>query len=175
MQMIEFVEGIFVGTTAAHFSESLARELATRSWLLARLYQRLGYVGRCSFDMLLTGDDIANCRIEFLECNGRWGGTSLPMTLMNRIFSDWARRPFAVKVVQAEGLDRLEFSDLRERLGARLYDARTGRGWLVLYNAGRMKHQSAINAVVLGRTWEEAGETIDHLPPMIRELIAAPP
>ena len=75
--------------------------MVTRSWLLAVLFQRLGYVGRCSFDLLVVGESLATARAEFLECNGRWGGTSGPMMLMNRLFGDWATRPYATMECRA--------------------------------------------------------------------------
>ena len=38
---------------------AMSRDMVTRSWLLAGLFQRLGYVGRCSFDLLVVGEGLA--------------------------------------------------------------------------------------------------------------------
>ena len=33
-----------------------------------------------SLDALLTGQDMSNAELHWIECNGRWGGVSIPMT-----------------------------------------------------------------------------------------------
>ena len=73
-QVLVNCEGTFQGSCKADLPGPLGQEIVTRSWLLAELFQRLGYVGRCSFDLILVGDDLGSCRLEFIECNGRWGG-----------------------------------------------------------------------------------------------------
>ena len=155
----------FIGVTAAEFPDPLATDLATRSWLVARLFQRLGYIGRCSFDLILVGEDLANCRLEFIECNGRWGGTSLPMTMMNRLFGDWRQQPFAVRVMAAQGLDRVAFSGLIEQFPEELYDRRTGQGRLIFYCPGRMRHQSSLSVLALGSSWTDAADFVSQRMP----------
>lgn len=150
----------FVGVTPASFPAPLADELATDAWLVARLFQRVGYIGRCSFDLILVGANLANCRLEFIECNGRWGGTSLPMTLMNRLFNDWQQQPFAVRVVPAAGLDRVTFPQLTHELQHDLYDHRTGQGRLIVYSPGRMPRQSSLTVLALGDSWDDAADCV---------------
>ena len=66
--------GTFQGSSKSDLPGSLSQEIVNSSWQLAELFQRLGYVGRCSFDLILVGDNLGSCRPEFIECNGRWGG-----------------------------------------------------------------------------------------------------
>ena len=162
VQTLEGRDGVFVGSRPARLPAAIQQELVDRCWLLARLFQRLGYLGRCSFDLLLVGDSLDAGRLEFIECNGRWGGTSLPMTLMNRLFGNWLAQPYAAREWSAAGLGELEFSDLLSAFASDLFDARTGRGWLILYNPGRMHSHAGINAITLGRTWEEAAERLQN-------------
>ncbi len=99
-QGLPIVEGIFdqvtVGETAvfsgaepsrvpARWQQRLAQEAA---WL-GLLFQRLGYYGRCSFDSILVGRNYERATLHWVECNGRWGGVSIPMTLANRLLGDW--------------------------------------------------------------------------------------
>ena len=160
-QTIEGSEGMFVGSKPARFSQELEREIVDRCWLLASLYQHLGYIGRCSFDMILVGKNYQDCRLEFIECNGRWGGTSAPMTLMNRMFGDWISQPYAAGECCVEGLNRITFAELLECVRSDLYDVRTGQGSIIFYNPGRMPIQSGINILSIANTWEEAAEIID--------------
>lgn len=172
-QVIVGDEGFFIGSRPAQFRSDLAEEIANRCWLLGRFYQRLGYVGRCSFDMLLVGASLEQGRLEFVECNGRWGGTSTPMTLMNRIVGDWARQPYAARECVVEGLSRQSLADLLEFFASDLYDVRTGRGRLIFYNPGRMQARSGINALVLSRSWTEADQVIrDEIPKRLEEFVA---
>lgn len=155
-QTLEGPEGFFVGSKPANFGGDLAKEIATRCWLLGLLYQRFGYIGRCSFDMLLVGESLERSRLKFVECNGRWGGTSIPMTLMNRLFGDWADQPYATREYEIARLEEYSFADLLDHFSQRMFDARTGCGNLILYNAGGIKIRSGIDVLALGGTWEDA-------------------
>jgi len=158
LQAVEGPSGTFVGNRPAALPDALSSLLVERSWLLARTLQRLGYVGRCSFDLLLVGDDLSTCRAEFIECNGRWGGTSTPMTLCNRLLGDWTRRPYAMRTCKAPGLSRRTFADLLAHFDADLFDARTGSGDLVFYSPGRMRARDGIDVIAFGDTWQQAND-----------------
>jgi hypothetical protein len=172
VQATEGQEGVFVGSQPAQFPHALTQEIVDRSWLLAKLFQNVGYIGRCSFDLVLIGESLGSCHIEFIECNGRWGGTSLPMLLMNRLFNDWVNQPYVVHLVQMPGLDRIPFSQLLDCLGDELYDRRTGKGQLILFNAARMKQYSSIPVVSLGDTWAAAARNaFERTPELFHELV----
>ena len=79
-QALEGLECRFVGTRPAEPPPHVERQVVDRSWLLARLFQELGYVGRCSFDTIVVGRSLDEACVRFIECNGRWGGSSAPMT-----------------------------------------------------------------------------------------------
>jgi hypothetical protein len=79
-------------TLPAHWQQCLADQAVQ----LGLLLQRLGYIGRCSFDAILVGPDLDRAALHWIECNGRWGGVSLPVTLATRLFGDWQTRPFVI-------------------------------------------------------------------------------
>jgi hypothetical protein len=152
----------FAGSRPAELPSALSSEIVNRCWLVARLIQRLGYVGRCSFDLILVGPSLDDCRLEFVECNGRWGGTSTPMTLMNRLFGDWAVQPYASAVCSLAGLEGLDFRELLQRLGGDLFDRRRRTGSIILSAPGRLARRSAIDAIGLGTTLDEASEAVER-------------
>jgi hypothetical protein len=165
--------GRFRGTAPAALAPGLMDEIVERSWLAALLFQRLGYVGRCSFDLILVGDRLSNCQVQFVECNGRWGGASLPLTLMNRLFGRWHDRPYAMREFQIPGLDRLRFEDLLAGLDDLLYDARTGRGRMIIYNPRHLR-ASTVDVIALGRSWAEARRWLEEeVPRRLQALIPA--
>ena len=171
-QVVDGAQGRFVGVRKAHLPPAVVQELVDRCWILARLLQRLGYLGRCSFDTLLVGESLDRCRVQFVECNGRWGGVSLPMTLMNRLFGNWTRRPFATHDCEVPGLKGISFVDLLDFFAQDLFDARTGTGNLVFYNPGGLSVRSAIYALGLGDSWEAADRMARvEAPRRLRELV----
>jgi hypothetical protein len=160
-QMLEGREGKFVGSRPARLPPDLAQEITDRSWLLGRLFQRLGYIGRCSFDMVLIGPSVDRSRIAFIECNGRWGGTSTPMTLINRLFDRWSSRPYASRVSFVPGLTQFVFPDLLEHFADELYDVRTNRGRLILYNPSGLQTPHGIDMIALGNDWDQASDLVE--------------
>ncbi len=158
----------FVGDRPLTAPPALQQQLVDQSYLLAILFQRLGYVGRCSFDQILVGDDIENCRVEFVECNGRWGGTSGPMTLVNRIAPD---AQYATRRMDIKGLDQIEFAELLRRLAKYLYDPKTGQGTYVFFSPARMKCESAIDAIAFADSLSRATNLLEtHLPKLLAEI-----
>ena len=118
-QILEGRESAFVGCVPAQLPEAWQARLAGEAMRLATVLQLLGYFGRCSLDALLIGADFASARLHWIECNGRWGGVSIPMTLLNRVWRGaeppklvvmertterYPRRPFAGAVRALDGL-----------------------------------------------------------------------
>ena len=101
-QSLRSLEGEFVGAVPSGLPEAWQLRLATEAALLGCLLQELGYFGRCSLDAVLVGEDLASCALHWVECNARWGGTSIPLTLVNRLVGDARRAPFVI--VQQTGL-----------------------------------------------------------------------
>jgi hypothetical protein len=161
-QLLEGPQGQFVGSRPAHLPPPLAQEITDQSWLLGRLFQLLGYVGRCSFDLLLIGRSMDSCRIAFVECNGRWGGTSGPMTLMNRLFSRWSARPYVSKACFVPGVTRFAYADVLEHFSDELFDARTDEGRFIFFNPGGFKTPHGVDLIALGEDWSHASEVVER-------------
>ncbi|MDH3450993.1 MAG: hypothetical protein OEN20_01140, partial [Gammaproteobacteria bacterium] len=95
-QQLTGAVGFFAGAVPTALPTTWQQRLTEEAALLGVLFQRLGYVGRCSFDAILVGTDLAGAALHWIECNGRWGGVSLPVTLAARLFGDWRTRPFVI-------------------------------------------------------------------------------
>ena len=162
----------FRGSRSLDLPESVTEVLARRCYLLAALFQHLGYVGRCSFDLILTGSDLDECRLEFIECNGRWGGTSIPMTLMNRLSGDWVLRPYTTRRYRLADIGRIRLSDFLSGLKTSLYDGTTGDGRVILMNAAGIGGSGRLDLLVVGDTWSEVEATVAREIPRLIERIA---
>lgn len=157
-QLLEGDERVFLGSLPARsevISQALRDSLVTGSLAMASVLQYLGYVGRCSFDFIVD-NDIA----YVVECNGRWGGTSSPMTLVDRLFS---KRPhYRAKDVISDDLRGLKLHQLLAKVGDELYDVSSGNGHYIIYNVGGLESFGKFDAVAIGQTFEQAEKRLNH-------------
>ncbi len=158
-QKIEPGNTCFIGCEPIELPAALHQRIIRQCLQLARVYQMLGYIGRCSLDMLLVGPSRQQAEMEFIECNGRWGGTSLPMTLINRLFGDWQKHPFSSRTVKIQGVDQLDFLDLLRLIDDQLYRRSSDSGNLVLFNPQRALVRSELSVIAL----HENGTTSDQV------------
>lgn len=76
---------VFIGATSISLPETIEVRLVRQATMIGTLLQQLGYFGRLSLDALLVGETLENADLHWVECNGRWGGVSIPMTLAGRL------------------------------------------------------------------------------------------
>ena len=154
-QILARDERMFVGSRPSTLPARVNQALATASGQVAGALQALGYVGRCSFDHLVLGDPHTEFTVRFTECNGRWGGTSTPMHLVDRVVAGPRPRYRAQDFVH-ERLLSVGFSELLERVGRDVFDSRTQTGRYIFYNVGPLAGCGKLDVIALGATQAEA-------------------
>jgi len=170
-QLIDDPTMKFRGSRALSVPRPVMEDLVGRTHLLGLLFQQLGYVGRCSFDLILVGPDLDSCRLEFIECNGRWGGTSIPMTLMNRLIGDWASRPYATRCYRGPDITQIRPPDLLRALGDSLFDPLGEQGGVVLMDVAGVGTTGRLDVLAVGKTWADVDRHLDsEVPGMIESL-----
>ncbi len=172
-QLLEGPEKVFLGSRPSTLPAPLNRAIGDASVQVCTALQELGYVGRCSFDFIVSGDVDGDFHAQITECNGRWGGTSTPMHLVDRLTGDPARRPsyVATDTYLPEELIGMDFPELKRRLRSELFDATTGQGRFVLYNVGPLKERGKFDVIALGESPDEARQVLEELLP---ELLGTP-
>lgn len=85
VQKLNGSRGKFSGAERVKLPYQLQLQFTQEALMLGTLLQSLGYFGRVSFDALLVGESIETAQLHWIECNARWGGVSIPMTLANRL------------------------------------------------------------------------------------------
>ena len=146
--------GKFVGCAPSSLGREPMQRIAYEAVLLGVLFQELGYFGRCSFDSILVGQDVDTAELHWIECNGRWGGTSIPMTLANRLVGDWAVHPFVViGSVRSEAGCTLEV--VRHAVRDQIFDRARGTG-LTLLSPGPAETGAGIDIMAIGTTLRDA-------------------
>lgn len=145
-------EAEFVGAEPSNLPEALEHRIVWEATCLACYLQNLGYFGRCGFDTIVIGDSFHNASVHWIECNGRWGGTSIPTTVANRLLGNWSRK--FIIIVQRTHLKMPPHSldDILALLKEYLFRAAQSREGVVLLAPGRLIDGSGLNLMVIGDT-----------------------
>ncbi|MEM7135927.1 MAG: hypothetical protein AAF500_05065 [Myxococcota bacterium] len=165
-QILAGEERVFVGSRPSTLPNRVNRALGEQALLIAAALQELGYVGRCSFDHLLEGDPEGEFRIVFTECNGRWGGTSMPMSLVDRVVTG-PRPAYQAQDVVYPALVGAEFADVVRLVGNAIFDTLTGRGRFLFYNLGPLANHGKFDVISLGRDPTDAERGITEVLPSL--------
>ncbi len=166
-QILEGEHGYFVGSRPSTLPDGVDRRIGQGALAVAAVLQALGYVGRCSFDHLLVGEPGGEPAVKFVDCNGRWGGTSLPMLLVERTVGA-PRPPYLSRDFVDPGLVGARFPELLAAVGDEVFDPKTRQGRYLFYNVGPLEEFGKLDVVALGETQEEAGTALaDDLPRLL--------
>ena len=160
-QILESEHKVFIGSRPSGLPAAVNDKLAAASLEVAAALQALSYVGRCSFDFVVVSHQDDDCQIRFTECNGRWGGTSTPMALLDRLVG-LPRPPYRAQDLVHPRLVGASFTDLLDRVGEEAFNARTGRGRFVFYNTGPLADFGKLDVIAKGGSREEADAALEE-------------
>lgn len=163
-QILKGEEKVFVGSRPSTLPEAVNRELGIAARMVAAALQELGYVGRCSFDHLITGDIHGEFQVLFTECNGRWGGTSAPMSLLDRLLRG-PRPSYRAQDVVCPALIGATLPDLLARLGDMAFRTDSREGRFILYNLGPLETHGKFDVISIGADREDADRGILEILP----------
>ena len=160
-QILQGPEKIFIGSRPSRLPDPVHEELTRATLRLGAGLQSVGYRGRCSFDFLVLGDPGGEFRLCLTECNGRWGGTSTPMHLVDRVAGQ-PRPAYRAQDFMHHDLIGRSLDDVLARVGNRLFDPQTGRGSYVFYNVGPLARHGKLCAIALAAEQKEADRAIEE-------------
>ena len=168
-QILEGRRKVFVGSRPSTLPDPVNRGLAQAADQVAGALQALGYAGRCSFDHLVLGDPGGDFGLQFTECNGRWGGTSTPMQLVDRLVTRTrgARPPYRAQDVTAPHLVGARFEHLLELAANETFDPARGTGRFIFYNVGPLARFGKFDVIALGDTQDAAERAVTETLPRI--------
>lgn len=154
-QILEGQEKVFVGSRPSTLPDTVNHELGACALMVGAALQELGYVGRCSFDHLVTGDVHGDFQVVFTECNGRWGGTSTPMSLLDRLMKG-SRPAYRAQDVVYPALIGARLPDLLELAGDAMFRSDSGAGRFIFYNVGPLSEHGKFDVISIGADQEDA-------------------
>jgi len=166
-QLLKGEERVFVGSRPSGLPPAVNWMMARAALQIGAAFQAMGYVGRCSFDHLIVGDPEGEFSIRFTECNGRWGGTSSPMSFVERLIGN-PRPPYRAQDFIHEGLVGVTFAEILERVGDALYRPQTQTGRFLFYNVGPLIESGKLDVIAFGETQADAERALtEELPRLL--------
>lgn len=152
-QVVTGEAGEFVGAVPCNLPADFRYRMGREAVILATLFQELGYFGPCSFDAVVMGSDIGSAQLHWIECNGRWTGVSIPLTLVNRLIGDWHDRPFViVQRTEVQGKQHASFADVLRLLGPRLFNPRSASEGAIVLTPARAIEGTGVHLLVLAKS-----------------------
>lgn len=155
-QLLTGEEGQFIGAAPAELEPSWDQRICRDAMQLALLFQHLGYFGRCSFDTVIAGDSMHDAELHWIECNGRWGGVSLPMTFLNRIFGAQAIPAYVIIQRSQIAVPPLPFSEALRRLGDDIYRPGGRPQGIIMVTPGYYETGTGLHFISMDRTVDKA-------------------
>jgi hypothetical protein len=145
----------FTGAVQALLPQPLEQQLTREAQKLGQLFQELGYFGRCSFDAVISGPGWDDVVIHWIECNGRWGGVSIPMSLMNYLDQGAAARAYVIVQSPLQGLQPQPFSNLLAKVEQHFGAAVQHKG-LIFLSPNALETGSGLHVLCQGKSRQNA-------------------
>ena len=116
----------------------------------------------------MTGDPCGDFEVVLTECNGRWGGTSTPMSLLDRLL-DGPRPAYRAQDVVFSKLIGAELPDLLQLIGDLAFRTDTAQGRFILYNLGPLAEHGKFDVISIGTDQDDAERgLLEILPQVLR-------
>jgi pre ATP-grasp domain-containing protein len=158
-QKLEKREGVFVGSVPAALPRNWQNRLAYQAMQFATIFQLLGYFGRCSLDAIIAGTDFDSAALHWIECNGRWGGVSIPMTILHRLNPASARQFVVVQRLHDQRTPR-SFPNMVRALSGLLYKRGECDQGIVLLSPSEIEAGRGIQMLVCAETTASANNIV---------------
>ena len=156
VQILTGTEGEFIGAEPSRLPAEVEQRMVDEAMRIGAFFQALGYFGRCSLDAVLVGESAEKADLHWIECNGRWGGVSIPLTLVNRLAAAGAPREFVIVQQVDIDLPRRSFPFALERAAAHLYRHGLRRRGIVFLSPRLLETGTGIHFIAIGDTLDEA-------------------
>ena len=141
----------FVGGARSTLPQALQDQMRAEALRIAGILQRLGYFGRCSLDAVIFRSFDKKDNIHWIECNGRWGGVSIPMTIAASLCG--TQTAPAISIMQELHPDRqMRTKELVQRLGDVLFRVGETKNGIVVVSPPEHDNGTQINLLSLSRT-----------------------
>jgi len=154
-----FIEGLFDQLLKGQSAEFVGATIAA----LPGDLEETMYFGRLSFDTVLCGDNINNATIHWIECNGRWGGVSIPMTLLNNLCGSLSDKAVLVYRHNYTAAINMDFDTALNKISDLLFVKDQSEQGIVLMNQHIANAHHPANIIIVANTIEAVNELSHQL------------
>lgn len=158
-QRVQTYAATFVGAARSTLPQKVQDRLSAQAMRIARLLQRLGYYGRCSLDAVLCRNGNGPPVIHWIECNGRWGGVSIPMTAACQLTGRQCAPALAILQDHLPNRD-LKINGLLQRLKGLLLSREDPLQGLVILSPPDHPNGALVNLLAIGKIQAEADDML---------------
>lgn len=161
----------FDGARPFQLDSDWQRQVAQQAFEIGRVLQFLGYYGRCSLDAIIVDADDGSAQLHWVECNGRWGGVSLPLSLNRRL--DRGRSlsmPFLVCEESHQQQPARRFQSVMQTLEPYLYLRGLRETGAVLLSPGRLLDGTGFEFMLRAENIESAVHTATKLAALLGKV-----
>lgn len=165
--------GRFIGAVPAKLAHDVEAQLVRESAGIAFLLQRLGYFGRCSLDAVVSKDAAGGIEVTWIECNARWGGVSIPMSVAQRLTGDW--KAWLAAIVQTTWPAEFPIlpADAIKSLSSILYHPGKSEEGIVLLGPLGVGHNGLLSYMVMTRDPDRASAIIEEVACLLAGCVPA--
>ncbi len=150
-QRVQDSVAAFVGGSRSTLPQVLQDRLSAEASRIAGILQRLGYFGRCSLDAVIFRTANRADNIHWIECNGRWGGVSIPMTVAGGLCAGQPAPAISVMQKLSPGRN-MQTKELLQRLGDLLFRVGHDKTGVVVMSPPEHDNGAHINLLSLSQT-----------------------
>ncbi len=151
----------FVGASRSALPQALQGHLSAEASRIAGILQRLGYFGRCSLDAVIFRAAGGVNKIHWIECNGRWGGVSIPMTVAGALCGNNSTPAISI-VQELRTGSRMQTKELLHRLGDLLFRPSHNKDGIVVMSPPEHDNGALINLLSLSQTQFGSDEILNE-------------
>lgn len=174
-QRVQGGNAAFVGAVSSALPDAIKARLRNEAAQIACVLQWLGYFGRCSLDAVICAPATGPETIHWIECNGRWGGVSIPMTATRQLLGDALWGPLgslpAIAILQEKlRVPGMNCDALRQRLSDLLFQQGRDPSGLVIMSPPEHPTGVSVNLLAIAETQIDA---VGMLAEAMRRLMPA--
>ena len=156
-QRVQGDAGAFVGAARSVLPAPLQDRLSAEAARIARVLQHLGYFGLCSLDAVICETPARPDMIHWIECNGRWGGVSIPMLAAAQRLPDLPAIAIVQEVLPGAVLTT---EHLRRHLADLLFQVDQNEGGIVIISPCESARDISVNLMAIADTQDAADEVL---------------
>lgn len=149
----------FVGAARSTLPSPIQDQLSAEAIRIASVLQRLGYFGRCSLDAVICEASARPDVVHWIECNGRWGGVSIPMRTASQLRPDLTLPAIAIvqEILPGEALSTRQ---LKQHLAELLFRQGKNREGLVIISPSENRRGMSVSMFAISDTQEAADDLL---------------